>query len=152
MAPLLTLVVLITAFLVLFAGLEATPTTENPAVILVPGAFHKASVYDHVKDLLTKSGYSNIDAIDLPSVGPLECIDRTPDILVVRNALLAQLAQGKDVVLVGNSYGATVIGEAVKDLQSLCITAPNAPARGRILGLIMVSGGFFHLLPSVSSK
>ncbi|KAF1843939.1 alpha/beta-hydrolase [Cucurbitaria berberidis CBS 394.84] len=141
MTPVLGLVLLlVTTSLSLCVGAKASPSTDKPAVILVPGAFHRASVYDQVKTSLKKSGYRHVDAIDLPSVGPLASyVDRTPDIALVRTTLVARLLQGKDVVLVGNSYGATVIGEAVRGLQSMCVTTANTP-RGKILGLIMLSG------------
>ncbi|OAL46144.1 alpha/beta-hydrolase [Pyrenochaeta sp. DS3sAY3a] len=139
-----TALLLLSPFLTLFTPITATatPTPSKPAVILVPGAFHRAKVYDHVKSLLKSSGYQHVDAVDLPSVGPLAAhVDRTPDIAVVRGLLLARLAQGKDVVLVGNSYGATVIGEAVKGLKGRSVTATPPPAAGgKILGIIMLSG------------
>lgn len=133
----LSLLALIFALVALFA--EAAPTTSKPAVLLVPGAFHKARVYGQVKDLLNTSGYKSVDAIELPSVGPLAAqVGRTPDIAVVKALVLARLAAGQDVVLVGNSYGATVISEAVKGLQSRSATATNPPRQGKILGLVMV--------------
>lgn len=139
MNPLLYLTLLFTTFLTFFVQLHAAPTAQKPAIILVPGAFHKARVYDQVKGLLKNSGYNHVDAVDLPSVGPLAShVDRTPDIALVKSVLLARLAQGRDVVLVGNSYGATVIGEAVKGLKSRSATAAQPPAQGKILGLVMV--------------
>ncbi|KAH7401447.1 Alpha/Beta hydrolase protein [Pyrenochaeta sp. MPI-SDFR-AT-0127] len=141
---------LIFALLALCTEATPAPTSNKPAIILVPGAFHKAFVYDKVKNLLKSSGYSNVDALDLPSVGPLAAhVDRTPDIAIVKAHLLARLARDQDVVLIGNSYGATVIGEAVKGLQSRSATAANPPAQGKILGLIMLSG-FIPYISEVS--
>ncbi|CAO2656350.1 Nn.00g051530.m01.CDS01 [Neocucurbitaria sp. VM-36] len=150
MIPRLASVLLMALFLSLFAVVKTTATADKPAIILVPGAFHTGSVYDQVKALLRKSNYKYIDAITLPSVGSLASyVDRGPDIAVVKLALLAHLLQGKDVVLVGHSYGATVIGEAVSGLQSMCATAANPSTQGRILGLIMLSG-FIPYISEVS--
>lgn len=115
--------------------------TDKPALILVPGAFHRASVYDEVKSQLGNIGYEHIYAVDLPSVGyDVADVKRTADVDVVTELLETRLEAGKDVVLVGNSYGATVIVEAVKDFEDRSVnSAPeNTKGEGWILGLIMV--------------
>lgn len=143
MASYRALVLLVTLFLSLFSSAEAQTAPDKPAIILVPGAFHKASVYDQVRQLLNEVDYNMIDAIDLPSVGSLASyVDREPDVVAVRLALLARLVQGHNVVLVGNSYGATVIGEVVSGLQSVGKLASGPSTPGRILGLIMVGRDF----------
>ncbi|KAF2000435.1 alpha/beta-hydrolase [Amniculicola lignicola CBS 123094] len=134
---------------------------ENMAVILVPGAFHKAIAYEQVIPFLEKAGYKHNTAVDLPSVGALK--GRDADIKAVRDVLSKGLSQGYDTLLVGNSYGATVIGEAVKGLQNQtvrphCRSASKfnsflsaikkrfmkketSPApEGRILGLLFLAG------------
>lgn len=114
--------------------------TNTPALILVPGAFHKASVYGEVASKLSNLGYGHIDMVDLPSVGyDVTDIERTADVDAVIKLLEASLNVGEDIILVGNSYGATVIMEAVRDFEqySSAIT-PNTTTGGHILGLIMV--------------
>ncbi|KAF2868914.1 Alpha/Beta hydrolase protein [Massariosphaeria phaeospora] len=122
---------LVTAFFALYDGADASPTIKaKPDMILVHGAFHQPSCYVKVVALLKAAHYTDISVPDLPSVGNL--VDRRPDIEAVRRTLLHRLDQGRDVVLVGNSYGATVISEAVKGLKH--------PPRGRILALVFISG------------
>ncbi|KAF2704246.1 hypothetical protein K504DRAFT_494986 [Pleomassaria siparia CBS 279.74] len=138
-----------------FFGLTgAIQQNGNPAIILVPGAFHQASIYDKVISILHEDGYSDTTAVNLPSVGSV--VGREPDIEAVRSLLLQKLTQGIDVLLVGNSYGATVIGEAVKDLkeyqapEQYSVLSNNLDRfsghgyrsnnRGQILGLVFFAG------------
>ncbi|KAF2788014.1 alpha/beta-hydrolase, partial [Melanomma pulvis-pyrius CBS 109.77] len=124
----------------------------TPAIVLVPGAFHQASVYDKVIRILHRDHYDDTTAISLPSVGSLA--GREPDIEATRHVVIKKLSAGKDVLLVGNSYGGTVIGEAVKGLKESEVepyarsgtpglssrTPSRSHARGRILGLVFISG------------
>lgn len=119
---------------------EAVGHAQKPAVILVPAAFSKAAVYDQVGRILSHHGYDVI-AVDLPSVGrDAVKVDRRPDIKVVQKALKEKLNQGKDVILVGNSYGGTVICDAVEDFEAKSSIKFND--KGKILGLIFVSPVF----------
>lgn len=121
--------------------------TSKPALILVPGAFHRASVYSEVTSRLSKVGYSHIDEVDLLSVGyNVADIERTVDVDAVTELLEVRLKDGDDVTLVGNSYGATVIMEAVKDFEDYSSgSVLKSAAQGRILGLIMVRTQFTHV-------
>jgi len=141
MTSVLSFIVLLSTFLSFLAGSGAIPTADKskPTIILIPAAFSKAAVYNEVKERLSDRGYDVI-AIDLPSVGHgAGYVDRTPDIKLVRRNLSMRLHQGKNVILVGNSYGATVICDAVKDFEAKSSLKPNAPANGKILGLVFVS-------------
>jgi hypothetical protein len=72
-------------------------------------------VYDEVKAQLSGVSYEHVDAVDPPSVGvDVADVERTADTNVVVNMLETRLSNGEDVILVGNSYGAIVIMEAVK--------------------------------------
>jgi hypothetical protein len=64
-----SLMLLLITFLSLFAGSEALALDNKPAVILVPGAFHKAAVYDSVKACLYRAGYGAVDAIGTYNTG-----------------------------------------------------------------------------------
>ncbi|KAF9701996.1 hypothetical protein EKO04_000832 [Ascochyta lentis] len=132
----------------LLLSLASFPISSNalegkPALILVPGTFHRASVYDEVKSQLEDVGYEHVNAIDLPSNGyDAADVERTADVAVVTKMLESMLEDGEDVILVGNSYGATVIMEAVKDFEdwSAVSAGGKIDREGRILGLIMLSG------------
>lgn len=133
---------------ILFLVSGSGAATGKPALVLVPGAFHRASVYDQVRKQLGEVGYEHVDAVDLPSNGyEVADVERTTDVAAVANLLETRLRDGEDVVLVGNSYGATVIMEAVRDFEDRSVnSAPEASEdKGRILGLIMVSKFQFFL-------
>ncbi|KAF2011764.1 alpha/beta-hydrolase [Aaosphaeria arxii CBS 175.79] len=117
-------------------------TSWKPTIILVPGSFHRSIVYNEVVSGLRRAQFNRIYPIDLPSNGN-DIHDREPDINAVRKPLERALAAGQDVVLVGNSYGATVIGDALKDFKSDAVSATRdskqTRGRGKVLGVVMVS-------------
>jgi hypothetical protein len=130
----------------LLFSLGPTVAASKLALILVPGTFHRASVYDEVKSQLGNVGYQHIDAVDLPSNGyDVADVERSADVQVVTKLLENYLNDGEDVILVGNSYGATVIGEAVKDFEdrSITVASEHTQGEGRILGLVMVRTDIF---------
>ncbi|KAJ4990696.1 hypothetical protein SVAN01_03705 [Stagonosporopsis vannaccii] len=104
--------------------------TSKPALILVPGAFHRAGVHGEVTIKLRNVGYGYIDVVELPSVGyDVAGIERTADMGAVTELLEVMLRGGDDIVLIGNSYGATVTMEAVKafeDNGSTVVTTKKA--------------------------
>ncbi|PSN62653.1 alpha/beta-hydrolase [Corynespora cassiicola Philippines] len=128
---------LVLAFSAIF---EVSEAAQKPVIILVPGAFHQAVVYDKVVAGLRKDGYQDAIAVGLPSVSAIN--DRKKDIEAVRSVMQQQFRKNRDVLLVGNSYGATVIGDAVKDFKDRSIITKDQPAfrGGRILGLVFLSG------------
>jgi hypothetical protein len=88
--------------LFVFSEAEVMRPDQKPAIILVPAAFSKATVYDQVKGKLSSSGY-HVVVVDLCSVSRgAEHVDRTPDIRVIQWALGRQINQGKKAILVGN--------------------------------------------------
>ncbi|KAF2174877.1 alpha/beta-hydrolase, partial [Zopfia rhizophila CBS 207.26] len=122
----------------------------RPTIVLVPGAFHPSTIYDKVSENLRQTGYQRINAISLPSVGNV-LASRQPDIDAVRNVVGKELGLGNDVVLVGHSYGGTVIGEAVNGVKQnsnkRSSSPPASQARprdsdrvGRVLGLVYLAG------------
>lgn len=121
----------------------AAQAAGRPSIILVPGAFHQAIVYDQVVELLHEGQYPHVFEVDLPSVGSMA--GRNEDVAAVRNILSRELNEGRDVVLVGNSYGGTVIGEAVKgfpsnNTASTAIKARHKRTGGKVLGLVFFAG------------
>jgi pimeloyl-ACP methyl ester carboxylesterase len=129
-------------FMSLFTPTLSEPThpTQKPSILLIPAAFSPASVYDLVAAQLSAAGYDDVLAIDLPSVGARAAhVDRTPDIKVVQTALAKRLLKGRNVVLVGNSYGATVICDALRDFEDKSSLDKRSGPSGKILGVIFVS-------------
>lgn len=88
----------------------------KPAVVIVPGAWHRPQHYQKVLDGLTAYGYEAV-GVDLPSV------DSNPphltweeDALEIRRVIAKFLDAGKDVIAVGHSFGGISMSEAVKGL------------------------------------
>lgn len=101
----------------------ARPATEVPTVILVHGAFADASSWNKVSARLQMRGVPVV-AVD----NPLTSLD--DDVAATRRAIAA--APGK-VVLVGHSWGGTVITEAGNDpkVSALVYVAAFAPDVGQ---------------------
>ncbi|KAJ4348428.1 uncharacterized protein N0V89_009802 [Didymosphaeria variabile] len=124
-------------------GLAADARSNKPAVVMVPGAFHSPEVFGKVTRQLAQADYEFLDAVALPSVGHL--VGRQADTNAVKSVLYKHLNAGRDVVLVGNSYGCTVIGEAVNgaprySASSASPVATDSVGRGRIISLIYLAG------------
>lgn len=120
---------------------SSSERSEKPALILVPGAFHRTGVYGEVKSRLSDVGYDHVDMVELPSLGyDVVEAERASDADVVTGLLKGRLKDDQDdAIQVGNSCGATVIMEAVKDFENRSPnSAPTIKGQGRILGLIMV--------------
>ncbi|KAL1602736.1 hypothetical protein SLS60_006157 [Paraconiothyrium brasiliense] len=124
-------------------GLAADARSNKPAVVMVPGAFHSPQVFGKVTHQLAQADYEFLNAVALPSVGHL--VERQADIDAVKSVLYEHLNAGRDVILVGNSYGCTVIGDAVNGApryppSSDAPTATEIGIGGRIISLIYLAG------------
>ena len=88
---------------------------RSTAFILVPGGFCPAAYYHRVTTKLVEKGYEVVE-LNLPSVGrrtegPATLYD---DARSAQTIMRNFANQGKEVILVGNSYGGVVITEAAK--------------------------------------
>lgn len=88
----------------------------KPAIVIVPGAWHKPQHYQYVIDGLQNLGYE-AEGVDLPS------IDSNPphstwqqDADEVRRVIMRHLDIGRDVIAVAHSFGGVSMSEAVKNL------------------------------------
>ncbi|KAK5631669.1 hypothetical protein RRF57_007383 [Xylaria bambusicola] len=96
----------------------------KPVIILIHGAWHLPSVWRKVKQRLEAAGYEVYTPRLLTVVGP-EPVDYSwrVDVAVVHDIALPLFDQGRQVVIVGHSYGgvvatASVEGQSVTDRQS----------------------------------
>jgi len=95
---------------------DITLRMTNPAIVIVPGAWHKPQHYHYVVDGLRTLGYE-AEAVDLPS------IDSNPphstwenDAEEIRRVIMRHLDVGRNVITVAHSFGGVAMSEAVKDL------------------------------------
>lgn len=115
----------------------SSSTNPKPAIVLAPGCWHVPAHYQELVDLLQKAGYST-EIASLPSLNPTDGLQQTieADIDAVRQKLLAQVDQGKDVILLSHSYGGCPGGAAAKGLSR----AERQPGSGAVIGLVWFAG------------
>lgn len=90
---------------------------SNTIILYVPGAWHKASTFSPVSTLLEEAGYQ-VDLIDLPSVGPAKHLPNfDADVQTIRSRIEKACDAGRDVVLIGHSYGSIPASEAANGLD-----------------------------------
>jgi pimeloyl-ACP methyl ester carboxylesterase len=78
---------------------------SHPTIILIPGAYHAPSVFDLIKKKLEALSYP-VTAIKLPSVNATSLtVGHKEDAEAVHEVILPLLDAGKEVTLVGHSYG-----------------------------------------------
>ncbi|RAO67619.1 uncharacterized protein BHQ10_003631 [Talaromyces amestolkiae] len=112
--------------------------TENPSFIFVPGAWHRAEVWQKVMSELSGQGYTCI-AVTLPStITPSAAF--ADDVSVVQNTVREETQKGRDVVIVVHSYGGQVGNSAVKGLSRK--PASVSSSSGHVIGLALIASGF----------
>jgi pimeloyl-ACP methyl ester carboxylesterase len=104
-------------------------TTTPPHVVLVHGGFVDGSGWQHVYELLTKSGHT-VTVVQNPTIS-LE-----GDVATTKQALDAQ---DGPVILVGHSYGGVVITEAGNHpaVDALVYLAAFAPDKGESVNTLI---------------
>ncbi|KAK5944361.1 hypothetical protein PMZ80_003642 [Knufia obscura] len=120
---------------------------NNTAIILVPGSFTPPEFYSAVSRQLITNGFDNVSQCQLLSACPKHDQKRPTakledDALYIREVIWAYLTQGKDVVLVMNSYGGLPGTEAIKDLpsrSSLAAEMVTDVRKGAVVGMIYLS-------------
>lgn len=91
-------------------------TSEQPVFVLAPGAWHTPDAYEIVQGKLHAQGFET-HAVAYPSVGaepPNKGL--FDDAAAVRAEIEVHANKGRQVIVVGHSYGGLVIAEAVKGL------------------------------------
>ncbi len=146
-----TIRTLLAASILAMAGITPAFATGKPEVVLIHGAFADGSSWSKVIPLLQQKG------IEVTSVqNPLSSLG--DDVAAARRAIAKA---DRDVVLVGHSWGGTVISEAGNDprVKALVYVAAFAPDSGQasaelgkqyptppgIAKLVVGSGGYLHL-------
>lgn len=120
---------LMLAAALLATGAQAEPVLAKPTIVLVHGAFADSSSWNRVIPILQQDGYTVVAAPN-----PLRGVRADADVV----AAVVKSIDGP-VVLVGHSYGGSVISEAAEGLtnvKGLVYVAAFAPDTGETaLGL-----------------
>lgn len=91
---------------------------SKPSIVLVGGSFATPSLYDLVVSRLKESGF-DVEVPQLPSIGRREGESPTlaDDVAHVRSVLERKADAGKDVLIIGHSYGGVPTTEAIQGLS-----------------------------------
>ena len=96
--------------------MSSTTTSTPPTVVLVPGGWQGPEAYELLTPELEAAGFPQI-TISLPSIGVRPGLpDFSADVKAVRAAVVPLVEQGKEVVVLGHSYGAVPMTEALHGL------------------------------------
>lgn len=126
---------------VLISSLLNMASTSKPSFIFIPGAWCPGSYYEKVIPILQSAGYEGI-AIDLLSVGRKDTAPTGYDDAAHLRAKATELLdQGKDVILVANSYGGWVAQEASKGLARADRNTGGAVVHLVLLDTLLVPEG-----------
>ncbi|KAJ5173647.1 uncharacterized protein N7500_001578 [Penicillium coprophilum] len=88
----------------------------NPSIVIVPGAWHRPAHFQSLIDKLAEANY-DAEAVTMPAVDsnpPLASWDQ--DAQAVRQVIMKKLDAGKDVVVLGHSFGGVAMSEGAKGL------------------------------------
>lgn len=118
----------------------------NPTILIIPGSFSPDHFYNSTVTELQSIGFDALVRI-LPSSDrrpPSPAATLADDAQFFNYLLNRLLAEGKDVVLLGHSYGGCVTTECVKGLTE----KSTDPGRGSLKGLIYLTA----LMPKVGQS
>ncbi|KAJ5827346.1 hypothetical protein N7447_004109 [Penicillium robsamsonii] len=118
----------------------ATP----PTLVFIPGSWHKPTCYDEVTKLLQGHKLKCI-SITLPSTTGNPAATFKDDLDAVREAILTETINGRNVVVIAHSYGGMVGNSAIKGLtqpRDFTESQNQAPTTGYVIGLILIASGF----------
>ncbi|KAF4624451.1 hypothetical protein G7Y89_g13720 [Cudoniella acicularis] len=117
--------------------------SSKPTLVLVPGAWHNASTWNKVVSLMEAQQYKCV-CVTLPSTLSNPSASLLDDITAVRDLIVAETTQGRDVVVVVHSYGGGVGVSAIKGLtkQKQNASTLSTDPSGHVIGVAMMASGF----------
>ncbi|QSZ34271.1 hypothetical protein DSL72_005861 [Monilinia vaccinii-corymbosi] len=118
--------------------------SNKPTLVLIPGAWHSAEVWKKATSLLREQDYKCIP-VELPSTTGNPATGFGDDIEAVRDVILSETKQGRDVMIVVHSYGGAVGQSAVKGLTRRkpdALQSTGDQPAGHVIGLAMMACGF----------
>ncbi|KAJ3005754.1 hypothetical protein HKX48_000490 [Thoreauomyces humboldtii] len=121
-------------------ALDSVVVDNRPALVFVPGSWHKPSCYDLVMTRLRTAGWV-CTPVTLPTTTGNPVATFKDDIDAARMAVKEQTTRGRDVVIIAHSYGGMVGNSAIRDLARS--KTPAVTARdGHVTGLVLIASGF----------
>ena len=119
----------------------------KPAILIIHGSWHQPAHYQRLVDHFQSAGYDSICPL-LPSFdAPRADIGVKEDSATIRRAIEDLLAQGRELIVLGHSYGGVIMSEAITsgyDIRARSL----AGMKGGVIGLLFICA--FVLLPGQS--
>ena len=119
----------------------------HPTILIIHGSWHQPAHYQILVDAFQSAGYDCICPL-LPSFNaPTADIGVKQDSATIRRAIEHLLAQGRELIVLGHSYGGVIMSEALTpgyDIRARSLVG----LRGGIIGLLFICA--FVLLPGQS--
>ncbi|RAH43772.1 alpha/beta hydrolase [Aspergillus brunneoviolaceus CBS 621.78] len=109
----------------------------RPAIVIVPGSWHRPQHYRRLVDGLAKFNYQAV-GVTLPSVDSSPPLSSwATDAEAIRKVILGYIDAGRDVITVAHSFGGIPMSEAVKGLGKS--TRESAGLKGGVLQLMYMA-------------
>ena len=109
----------------------------KPTLVLVHGAYHSTKHFSPLITSLESYGYKCVPvplpSTQSPNLPPATLAD---DTAAIRNAVIAELDHGDDVVVVAHSYGGCPANNALKGLDTVSRTAAGASASVLVIAFL----------------
>jgi len=120
--------------------------STKPTLIFVPGAWHSTETWSKIIKLLEAEGFKCIP-VGLPTTTGDNAASFGDDFKAVREAIVGETSQKRDVVVVVHSYGGAVGQSAIRDLTRPKQTADSTSSStdkqsGYVIGIAMIGSGF----------
>ncbi|KAH8129182.1 hypothetical protein ACSS6W_008559 [Trichoderma asperelloides] len=123
-----------------------------PTLVFIPGAWHPATCYDLVIELLQEKHNLKCVAVTLPSTTGDPNASFKDDLDAARKAVSDETSCGRDVVVIAHSYGGLVGNsvikgfarprETAKGTSIQHVDASQSPDTGHVIGLILIASGY----------
>ncbi|KAH6895989.1 Alpha/beta hydrolase fold-1 [Thelonectria olida] len=117
--------------------------SSNPTIVFVPGAWHGPETWDALTAVLEEHQLKCV-SVALPTTSGNPESTFSEDVNAVRDAIVAETTQGRDVVVVVHSFGGAVGSSALKGLTKPKGAEPpsEGDASGHVIGFFMIATGF----------
>lgn len=118
--------------------------SSRTSLVFIPGAWHKPSCYDKLKEQLQTQHHLRCIPVTLPTTMDNPMATFKDDVDAARSAIKNETERGCDVIVVAHSYGGTVGNSAVKGFNRPAFTpaGTSSAERGYVIGLILIATGF----------
>lgn len=116
---------------------------DKPTLIFIPGAWHKPQCYGKVIKLLQDEHSFKCISVTLPSTNNNPDATFKDDLDAARDAIVSEIKECRDVVVIAHSYGGQVGNSCIKGLTRPKSHSSHSPSsKGYVIALILIASGF----------